>query len=101
MAYEDLLSPDEEKSARKSFSTALDFSVENVDNAAMSSTLQRLFCGARRTGMTKQATWGARPWLRMLAGAMCSGGSTSDWNVKPSQKLAKDLASNNQVAFAQ
>ena len=67
----------------------------------MSTTLQRLFCGARRTGMTKQATWGARPLLRMLAGAMCNGGSMSDWNVEPSQKLAKDLASNNQVAFAQ
>ena len=51
--------------------------------------------------MTKQATLGARPLLRMLAGAMCSGGSTSDWNVEPSQKLAKDLASNNQVSFAQ
>ncbi len=51
--------------------------------------------------MTKQATWGAPPLLRMLAGAMCNGGSMSDWNVEPSQKLAKDLASNNRVAFAQ
>ena len=51
--------------------------------------------------MTKRATCGGRPLLRMLAGAVCNGGSMSDWNVEPSQKLAKDLASSNQVAFAQ
>jgi len=34
----------------------------------------------------------------MLAGAVCSGGSMWEWNVEPSQELAKDLA---QVAFAQ
>ena len=51
--------------------------------------------------MTKRATWEARPLLRMLAGAVCSGGSMGEWNVEPRKELAKDLASNNQVAFAQ
>jgi hypothetical protein len=51
--------------------------------------------------MAKRATCGAQPLLRVLAGAVCNGGSMSDWNVEPNHKLAKDPASDNRVAFAQ